>query len=196
MKKLIVPVLLACLLLIAGCTTTSSDPASPATLSSPSSPLLPVPSNPLAGGKSLAMAEHTSHTTPNTTFEVWIDSFETGQVQDNGDQELTIYVAARNTGTKPIRMVWFCKLTDLNGKTYGGIGISHGGNGARSGWIQPNITEAARDYVVLRSDRDLATLKKGAVLDVYFMEKPTDEAPVPQTPDYHTSWIIEPGAIR
>jgi hypothetical protein len=188
MRKTLTLVVLACLLLIAGCTTPSSNPGQ--------SPSLPVTANPLAQGKSLAMTEHTVHTTPNTTFEVWIDSFEIGPVQDNGDQELTIYVAAKNTGLKPIQMVWFCKLTDLNGKTYGGIGISHGGNGARTKWILPNATEAARDYVNIRSDRDLATLAKGAVLDVYFMEKPSDTIPVSLNPDYHTSWIIDPNAIR
>ena len=184
MKKTLLLVIVVSLLLIAGCTTPSPNPGS--------TPSLPAPLNPLAQGKSLAMTEHTVHTTPNTTFEVWIDSFEVGKVQDNGDQELTIYVAAKNTGTKPIRMVWFCKLTDLNGKTYGGIGISHGGNGARTDWIIPNTTEAARDYVIIRSDRDLATLAKGAVLDVYFMEKPSDDIPVSSKPDYHTSWIIDP----
>jgi hypothetical protein len=188
MKKTLLLVILACLLLIAGCTTPSSNPGQ--------SPSVPVMSNPLAQGKSLAMTEHAVHTTPNTTFEVWIDSFEVGTVQDNGEQELTIYVAAKNTGTGPLRMVWFCKLTDPNGKTYGGIGISHGGNGARSDWIKPNQTEAARDYVIIRSDRDLAALAKGAVLDVYFMEKPSDDIPVAKTPDYHTSWIIDPNAIR
>jgi hypothetical protein len=188
MKKIIIISILACLLLTAGCTAPSPAPGS-------TSPF-PVSSNPLAAGKSLAMTEHAVHTTPNTTFEVWIDSFEVGTVQDNGDQELTIYVAAKNTGTKPLQMVWFCKLTDLNGKSYGGIGISHGGNGARTKWILPNTTEAARDYVVIRSDRDLASLGKGAVLDVYFMEKPSDDIPVSLKPDYHTSWIIDPGAIR
>lgn len=188
MKRLIIPCILVCLLLIAGCTT-SPAATGPA-------PSLPVSSNPLAAGKSLPMTGHAVHTARNTTFEVWIDSFELGKVQDNGDQELTIYVAAKNTGKDRIRMVWFCKLTDLNGKSYGGIGISHGGNGARTDWILSNHTEAARDYVILRSDRDLAALQKGAVLDVYFMEKPSDDIPVSSTPDYHTSWIIDPGAIR
>lgn len=188
MRKTLTLVILACLLVVAGCTTPSSNPGT--------SSLLPVSVNPLGQGKTLAMTEHAVHTTPNTTFDVWIDSFEVGKVQDNGDQELTIYVAAKNTGTGPLRMVWFCKLTDLNGKSYGGIGISHGGNGARSEWIKPNNTEAARDYVIIRSDRDLATLAKGAVLDVYFMEKPSDDIPVSSKPDYHASWIIDPGAIR
>lgn len=187
MKKTLLIVIVVSLVLITGCTAPSSNPGS--------TPSLPTSQNPLAAGKSLAMTEHTVHTTPNTSFEVWVDSFEAGPVQDNGDQELTIYVAARNTGTKPIQLVWFCKLTDLNGKTYGGIGISHGGNGARTKWILPNTTEAARDYVNIRSDRDLSTLAKGAVLDVYFMEKPSDDIPVSLTPDYHTSWTIDAGAI-
>jgi hypothetical protein len=137
-----------------------------------------------------------THTTPNTTFEVWFDSFEVGAVEDDGNQELTIYVAAKNTGDGPLQLVWFSKLTDLNGKTYGGIGISKGGSGARTTWIQPNTTEMARDFVVIRSDRDLAALKQGAVLDVYFIERPSEEYPASLEPDYHTRWTIPAGAIR
>jgi hypothetical protein len=142
------------------------------------------------------MDAHATHTTSNTTFEVWIDSFEIGGIDEYGNQELTIYVAAKNTGTVPIQMVWFSKLTDSNGKTYGGIGISKGGVGARTTWIQPNMTEMARDFVIIRSDRDLATLKNGAMLDVYFIERPTDEYPSSLVPDYHTRWTIDAGAIR
>lgn len=186
MKKTVLLVILACLLVISGCTAPSADSGT----SLPSSVNLP------DGGNPLPMNRHEVHTTPTTTFEVWIDSFETGSIQDNGDQEITVYIAAKNTGPAPIRMVWFCKLTDLNGKSYGGIGISHGGSGARSGWIMPNMTEAARDYVIIRSRPDLATLSRGAVLDVYFMEKPSQDMPVSTVPDYHTRWTIDPGAIR
>jgi hypothetical protein len=191
MNKIIIIVLMTCLLLTAGCTTQSSGSGVQGTTAP-----LPVSVDPLVQEKSLPMDGHMVHTTSNTSFEVWVDSFETGEVQANGDQELTIYVAAKNIGEKPVQLVWFCKLTDLNGKTYGGIGLSHGGSGARSGWIGSNMTEMARDYVNIRSDRDLSTLSKGAVLDVYFMEKLSDDIPVTLVPEYHTSWIINPGTIH
>jgi hypothetical protein len=133
----------------------------------------------------------------NRTFDVTIYSIEVDPVKENGDQELAIYIRIKNTGTERIRLVSFSKLTDLNGKAYGGIGISKGGTGARTAWIYPNGTpEAPRDYVVLRSDRDLATLSKGAVLDVYFMEKPLDNVSVSMEPDYHATWTINPGTIK
>jgi hypothetical protein len=136
------------------------------------------------------------HTTPNTTFDVSIDSFELGSVQDNGDQELTIYIAARNTGTNPLWLGWYSKLTAANGKSFGGIGISHGGRGALSGRALSNETQISRDYVNLQSDVDLASLKKGAVLDVYFYERTSDNDPPSQKPTYHTAWTIDPGVIR
>ncbi len=191
MKKTVLLLIIACLLLSAGCTTQSTTPATTGT-----GPALPTSADTLMQGQAVPMEANATHTTSNTSFEVWIDSFEIGEIQEDGNQELTIYVAARNTGADLIRLVWFCKLTDMNGKTYGGIGISHGGNGARSFWIEPNWTEAARDYVIIRSDRDLDTLAKGAVLDVYFMEKPLDDVPVSLEPDYHTRWTIEPGIIK
>lgn len=191
MKKTVILVIMACLLVSAGCTTPSSDPGVTGTVTA-----LPVLTAPLTQGQPLPMDAHVTHTTPNTTFEVWVDSFEVGGIEEDGNQELTIYVAAKNTGTKPIQMVWFSKMTDLNGKTYGGIGVSKGGVGARTDWIQPNMTEMARDFVIIRSDRDLAALKNGAVLDVYFIERPTNEYPASLEPDYHTQWTIDAGAIR
>ena len=191
MKKIIILIIMAGMLLAAGCTSTSPNPVSPA-----ATPSHPVPATFSVPAGALPMNGHAVHTTPNTSFEVWVDSFELGAADEKGVRPLTIYVAARNTGTGPLRMVWYSKLTDLNGNTYGGIGISHGGNGARSDWIKPNTTEAARDYINIYSDSALATLSKGAVLDVYFIEKPGDSESVPLIPDYHTSWIIDPGTIH
>lgn len=191
MQKTAILVIMVSMLLIAGCTSQSST-----TGSSGKGISLPTSADPLVQGKSLPMNGHMTLGSGNKTFDVSIHSFEIDPIQENGDRSITIYVLARNTGTEPIRMVWFSKLTDLNGKTYGGIGISHGGNGARSRWIEPRIAEAARDYVTIRSDRDLATLAKGGILDVYFMEKPYDDIPISNVPDYHASWIIDPGTIR
>lgn len=191
MKKIAIFVILITILLVTGCVSPSTPGTSTAEV-----PTLPASVDSLMQGKPLPMDAHVTHTTPNTTFEVWFDSFEIDPVKENGDQELTIYVAAKNTGNQPLRMVWFCKLTDVNGKTYGGIGVSHGGNGARTDLIKPNRTEMARDFVNIRSDRDLATLEKGAVLDVYFMEKPSDDIALSMEPDYHTTWTINPGTIK
>lgn len=191
MKAPALVIILITVLLVSGCVSQS-----PREVTSGPGTLLPGSVDPLTQGKPLPMTQHVFINAKNTTFETWVDSFEIDPVQDNGDQEITIYVAAKNTGTDAIRMTWFCKLTDLNGKTYGGIGISHGGNGARSTWIQFNRTEMARDYVVVRSDRDLEALAKGATLDVYFMEKPLDDVPVSEVPDYHVTWTIDAGAIH
>jgi hypothetical protein len=190
MKSVYILIFLTGIVLAAGCTS-----ASPATGPAGTVPAPTVPAGPSAPSDALPMSGHDIHKTPNTTFEVWIDSFELGSPDVNGVRQLTIYIAAKNTGTGPVRLVWFSKLTDIYGNTYGGIGISHGGNGARSDWIKPNFTEAARDYINIYSADDLATLSKGAVLDVYFMEKPSDDVPVSMIPDYHTSWIIDPGTI-
>jgi hypothetical protein len=189
MKKTAILAILAVLLLIAGCTTTSSPPNPPATI-------LPSTANPLAGGKILPMTGNISLGSGNQTIDVALNSIEVEPVQENGDQFITIYVTAINTGTKQVQLVWYSKLTDQNGKMYGGVGISHGGNGARSKWILPGNGDIPRDYVVVRSDRDLATLSKGAVLDVYFMNKPSDDIPVSDVPDYHVAWTVNPGIIR
>lgn len=190
MKTPTIILIITCLVLAAGCTTPSSDLGVPLT-----SPVVPPSVDPLMKGEALPLYGNMSHTTPNTTFDVSIYEFEVGEVAEDGTQELTIYIRAENTGTEPIQLVWFSKLTDLNGKTYGGLGISKGGVGARTRFIEPGEAEAARDFVIIRSDRDLETLKKGAILDVYFIERPTDEYP-PLNPEYHTRWNIDAGVIQ
>jgi hypothetical protein len=192
MKKTAILVILVSLLLIAGCTSPS-----PSSGSSTPGISLPFSTGSLVQGKPLPMDGNITLGSGNKTFKVWIDSFEIDPVKENGDQSITIYVAAKSTGTERVRLVWFSKLTDLNGKTYGGIGISHDGSGARTVWLsQYDPPEAARDYVTIRSDRDLSVLSKGAVLDVYFMEKPLDNVSVSMTPDYHVAWTIDPGTIQ
>lgn len=191
MKSIAGIIILLCLVCAAGCTTTS-----PVTGPVSSGPSLPTSVDSLSQKTPLPMSGHATVTTRNGSFEAWIDSFELGQVEADGNQELTIYIAVRNKGTQALRMTWFCKLTDAKGKSYGGIGVSHGGNGARSGWIPPNVYEAARDFVNIQSDRDVEALTKGGTLDVYFMENPSDDVPISTVPDYHLRWTVDPGAIR
>ena len=175
--KTIALLALAIILCIAGCTAPSA----------PGSPVPPAQEN------VLPMNASTTLGTGNHTTLVSIDSFEISP-QADGKQTLTIYVAAKNTGTDPVKYVWFSKLTDLSGTSFGGIGVSHAGNGARSSWILPNNTEAARDYVVVDSAQELAALNKGATLDVYFMEQKANVTPT-LIPDYHVTWKVDPGAF-
>ena len=186
MKTLVLSVIIAGMLIAAGCTGTApaSTPPAQVTTSGTAEPGTPLP-----------MQAHTTIGSGNTAIAVYIDEIKVEAKEADGTRPVTIYIAARNNGTAPVRLVWFCRLTDTAGNTYGGINISHGGNGARTSWIQPNRTEAARDYVTLTSGQELAILSNGAVLDVYFMEKPSDDVPVSLVPDYHAAWKIDPGVI-
>ncbi|MDD1693532.1 MAG: hypothetical protein LUQ71_02290 [Methanoregula sp.] len=189
MKTMVLLAITVSMLVIAGCTTPVSDSGSAPATPSGASPVLPS-----TAVNVLSQNGHMALGSGNKTFDVYIDSFELGEEQ-NGTRDITIYVAAHNTGTRPVMMVWFSKLTDIAGNSYGGIGVSHNGNGARTNWILPNGTEAARDYITIHSNQELLDLSKGAVLDVYFMDKPTDDARVSSVPDYHVAWKIDPGTI-
>ncbi|MDD4138402.1 MAG: hypothetical protein PHT99_11015 [Methanoregula sp.] len=189
MKTMILFVLMVSLLVIAGCTTPGPDSGSPAI------PSVTLPGVQATAANALPMDRHVTLGSGNKTVDVSIDSFEVGPEEITGIRIVTIYIAAHNTGTGPVMMVWFSKLTDQTGTPYGGFGISHDGNGARTRWIAVNGTEAARDYIVVPSNQALALLSKGAVLDVYFMDKPSDDAPVSDVPDYHVTWTIDPGTI-
>jgi hypothetical protein len=187
MKKIVIFAITVCVLLVAGCTTTPST--STGTVN-------PVPTFPgkISPDEVLPMNGTVTLGTGNNTLEVSLYSIEVDPSEGSDNKTITIYVLARNSGTTPRQFVWFSKLTNVYGNSFGGIGISHQGNGARSAWISPGRGEAARDYVVIRSGEAFATLSKGAVLDVYFMEKTSDT--ISMTPDYHVAWTVDPGVIR
>jgi hypothetical protein len=180
MNKVLVFGCAALLVFIAGCTTTSPPVSTPLpTVTTPPDPILPMDAQVVLG-------------TGNTSFTAYIDSFEIDPPSEPGTQSITIYVAVKNTGTEPVQLVWFSRLTDVSGKIHGGIGISHGGTGARSGLITPNGTEAARDYIVV-PEADFDILSQGAILDVYFIEKKSDKPTL--VPDYHIRWTVDPGVL-
>lgn len=192
MNKILLFGCAALLVLVAGCTTVSPDGGTPQPTSPVPTTPVPTPAVTEVPYPVLPMDAEVVLGTGEKQFTVWIDSFEIDPPSEPGQQTITIYVAAKNTGTEPVQLVWFSRLTDVAGKMHGGIGISHGGTGARSGLITRNVTEAARDYVVVPA-ADFEKLSRGAVLDVYFMEKKSET--VSLVPDYHVRWAIDPDVI-
>jgi predicted small secreted protein len=190
MKRiLIIYAVMMCVLLVAGCTTVSPGGKTEQSVK-------PIPSA-IAGvvsGTVLPMNAEVMLGTTEKPFNASIYSIEIDPPDDAGKHTINIYIGAKNTGTIPRNLTWYSKLTDINGKTYGGIGVSHGGSGARTWYIPSNLTEAARDYIVINNDQDFATLSKGAILDVYFLEFRLPGSPL--VPDYHVTWGINPGIIQ
>jgi len=194
MKIIILCAIIVSALLVAGCTTISSgsttaNPGVPATT-------IPVPTafTQGASGNILPMNAEVVLGTAGKQINAFIYSIEIDPPDESGKHTINIYVGAKNTGMQPHNLTWFSKLTDIYGKTYGGIGVSHAGTGARTRDIPLNVTEAARDYIVINSDKDFATLSNGALLDVYFLEYRPEGSPL--IPDYHVTWGINPGIIK
>jgi hypothetical protein len=189
MKNIAILAIIVCVLLVAGCTTT------PAT-TTPSGQITPVPTFPGTASQDavLPMNGNVTLGSGNNTMEVYLYNVEVDPSTDDGTHTITINVLARNNGTTPHKFVWFSKLTNMYGNSFGGIGISHRGSGARSGEIAPGYGEIARDYIEIHSDESFATLSKGALLDVYFMERTNNETSM--VPDYHVAWAVNPGVIR
>ena len=188
-KTIAILAITICVLLVAGCTTTPST-------TTPSGQAAPVPTFPgkTAPDQVLSMNGTVTLGTGNNTIEVSLYSIEIDPPTEADNRTINIYVLAKNTGTTPRQFVWFSKLTNTYGNSFGGIGISHQGNGARSGKILPGHGDAARDYIVMHSDESFASLSKGAVLDVYFMDRTSGKDTM--VPDYHVAWTVNPGVIR
>lgn len=196
MIKILVSGLAIILVLLAGCTTVPPDTGTPLPASTGTTTPAAAPSSTTVSNPQLTMNASVVLGNDSKQITVYLanDSFEIDPLSEPGQQTITIYVYAHNTGSVPVQLVWFSRLTDTSGRIYGGIGISHGGNGARTDQIYPNMTEAARDYVVVPA-ADFPQLAKGAILDVYFMEKESDADRVSLVPDYHVRWAIDPGVI-
>jgi len=195
MKIIIVCAIIVSALLIAGCTTISSGniTATPTSSAGTSIPVQTAFSGSVSGNI-LPMEAVVALGTAEKPFNASIYSIEMDQQTEPGKHTISIFIGATNTGTQPRNLTWFSRLTDINGKTYGGIGVSHAGTGARTRNIPVNVTEAARDYIVINSDKDFTTLSQGALLDVYFMEPKSEGSPL--IPDYHVTWGINPGMIK
>ena len=189
MKTIAILAITICVLLVAGCTT-------PPATTTPSGQIPPAQIIPgkTSADPVLPMDGTVTLGSGNKTFNVSLDSIEIDPVTVPGEHTITIYVLARNTGTEPVKLVWFSKLTNEYGNTFGGIGISHQGTGARSAKIFPGGGEAARDYIVIHSDESFASLSKGAILDVYFMDRTAENTSL--VPDYHVAWTVNPGVIK
>ncbi|MCX6688891.1 MAG: hypothetical protein NTZ39_04250, partial [Methanoregula sp.] len=139
------------LLISAGCTSAPSQNTLPGAVQPSPAPTggtlgIPVSLVTIAPGAALPMKTEVTLGTAEKPFNVSIYSIEIDPPDESGKHVINIYVGAKNIGEQPHNLTWFSKLTDINGKTYGGIGVSHAGNGARTRDVFPNTTEAARDY--------------------------------------------------
>ncbi len=174
MKNILILIATACLLLVAGCSTTSS------------------PAHTAAPGSSLQMHEPAALSGGNYSFNASISDITVASSADGG-HTINIFITAKDTGTNPVRLTWFSKLTGADGSTFGGVNVSHGGSGAHSALLSPGISDTPRDYVVVPSDKEFAALSQGATLDVTFFGQQTDtETPV----TFHASWAIDPAYFK
>ena len=173
MKNALILLVTACLLLSAGC----SNVSPPDQASSGSVPNMNEPVS-LAGG--------------NYSFNASISEISV-DLPETGGHVINVYITVQNTGATPVRLNWFSKLSDKDGTANGGVNVSHGGSGAHSSFLSPGLSETARDYVVVKSDKDYAALSRGATLDVaFFGQQDVNETPV----TFPASWTIEPGYFR
>jgi len=153
-------------LLIAGCTTGNPFGNPVQKTGTPA-----IPRSTTASQLVSALPSNTTVTlgTAANPFTISLDSFRVSPLADNLTV-VSIYVTAKNTGRQPVHLAWFSKLTGMNGMSYGGVGSSNGGRGAKTAVILPGATETSRDSVVIDSRQGLSTLSEGSTLDVYFME--------------------------
>ena len=177
MKKAVLLAIAFCLILVAGCsTTTSSPPATPAPAPAPAAQPVAV--------KEVSVMKSGNYSLITSIDHIDVDS------KDSGRHTVNIYLTVRNNGTESQRLVWYSKLTGKNGLSYGGVGVSHGGSGARTFVLYPGDSNTARDYVTVDSEQEYAALKNGgATLDVEYADQASPLEPIP---NLHSTWILEP----
>lgn len=171
MRYPIVPVfavLIIAIALAAGCTSVPSGSTAAGTAQ-----------NPAASGTSVLDRTETAVLT-NGTYAVnaTIDSISVEKT-DAGGHRVDIYIRAGNAGTAPVQLRWYSRLTTANGDTFGGVGISHGGDGAETAILRPGESDEARDYVNIDTDTEYAEFSERATLEVFITTEPLEgETPV------------------
>jgi hypothetical protein len=177
MKKIALLALALCLILVAGCSSTPSTPA-----------ISPTPSASPVTVKDPSVIKSGNYSLTSSIDLIEADS------PGSGKHTVNIYLRVTNTGNESIRLAWFSKLTDKNGLSHGGIGVSHGGSGAQTFVFSPNTTYTSRDYVTIDSDQDYAALKEGgATLDVVYSDQKSLLEPIP---NLTSTWNLEPAYFR
>ena len=172
MKTIMLGAIILCMILGAGCTTGQSNSGIPAQSLKMNEP---------------AVLQNGSYKITTLIDHIDVDSSKPGK------EIVDIYIRAVNSGTQPIQLVWYSKITDHAGVSHGGIGVSHGGSGAETPTLSPGSSATARDYVVIESDADFTALTRGGTLDVSFIgQQPESGSDV----NFHASWVIDPNRIR
>jgi hypothetical protein len=162
------------LILVAGCTSsTTSSPAS-------------IPATHAADQETTAVLVNGTYAVNASIEQITVSPSQPG------NHVVNIYVHVINTGTTPIQLQWFSRITDAKGVSHGGIGVSHNGYGAETDVLPPGQSETARDYVVIDSDTDYHALANGATLEVFFMTEPL---PGQSTADFSTAWTLDPAVF-
>ena len=122
------------------------------------------------------------------SFNASIDQIST-TVLPSGSHEVDIFVRVTDTGTTPLQLQWYSTLTNAKGSSFGGIGVSHGGDGSETPPLGPGQPASGRDYVTITSDQDYQSLKNGAALTVNFFTEPSGN----QTPaSFSATWTLDP----
>lgn len=161
---ILVIVLALALALAAGCTAASSG-STPAVTPRPTT---------AAGTPVLAQSEMAVLTNGTYAVNATIDKISIDQ-SDEGGRQVDIYINAKNSGKDPVQLQWYSQLTAADGTTFGGVGISHDGDGAETAVLQPGVSGEARDYVNIDTDEEYARLSKGATLEVFIKTEPLGE---------------------
>jgi hypothetical protein len=173
MKKIALLALACCFILVAGCSSTSSAPA-----------VSPTPSVQPVIVKEPSITKSGTYSLTSSIDHIDVDS------PGSGTHTVNIYLRVTNTGNESVRLVWYSKLTDKNGFSHGGVGISHAGSGARTFILYPNTSDTARDYVTIDSDKDYNVLMNGgAILDVVYADQKSPAEPIA---NLNSTWSLEP----
>jgi hypothetical protein len=172
-----------CLILAAGCTTTTSS----TTGTSGNSGASGTTGNHALSQKETAVLVNGTYSVNVSIEEITVDRSQ------SGSPVIDIYIHAKNDGTSPIQLQWFSSIVDANGVSHGGIGISHGGSGAVSAILGPGDADTARDYVVIDSDTDYRALANGATLEVFFITEPLSQNETPV--EFSTAWALNPAVF-
>jgi len=176
---------LACigLLLVAGCTSGTGRNGATGTAVSPAAGT--------SGQAAIDQDRVFSLSNGTYAFNVSIDEVSATALPPGGHQ-VNIFTTLVNTGKTPVQLRWFSTLTGADGRSFGGVGVSHGGYGAETDPDWPGISASGRDYVTIASDQEYQALKNGAVLRIDFFTVPLASRTGQIPASFSATWTLDP----
>lgn len=135
-----------------------------------------------SSNENLKINEFAELQTEDYSIRASIDHLALANSASNG-HVIDVFITVKNTGTKAVSPIWYCKLTDYAGVSTDDI-IGAGGH-----LLYPGESQTSANHVAIYSNKKYDALLKGGMMEVNFFSKESLTSPLLKIGK--ASWILD-----